>query len=222
MASSTLSCVQEEHPEHAYSDVGLIADKRSRTVQPDAPSSASTPYPLATPFKPVAPSAAPASASSTVAGSSSSGNSALSIAQRLPSYFWKCRIPGAPGPTVVPLCLPIAQVTGPTKSARIMSAATGFPTQSMTFPDDDDEFYLFMDLRAQLGWASSKLTCALWVEATSIYNAALEKKKPGAFRKTPRALVEKLAQVEKQVIHRKKNNNYICEQISAYLRRATN
>ena len=221
-ASSTLSRVQVENPEHANLDAGLIVDKRSRTVKPDAPSSASTLCLSATPSRvsSVISSVAHASAPSVATNSSSSESSRASIMRRLPPFFANCHVIGTPGPTAVPLCLPVAQVAGGTRSARIMSAATGFPTQSMKFPNDDDEFYLFMDLRAQHGWVSPKMTSVSWVEATSIFNAALEKKKPGAFRKTPRALMEKLATVEKQIINRKKNNNYMCERSPACLPRA--
>ena len=144
----------------------------------------------------------------------------MSIAQRLPSFFTKCRITAAPGLSVVTLCLPTPNVSGTTKSQRIISAATGFPTQSMKFSNDDVEFFLFMNLRAQYQWATHKMTSVSWVEATSIFNAALEKKKPGAFRKTPRALMEKLESVEKQVHYRKKRNDYRCEQKSNVSREA--
>ena len=59
-----------------------------------------------------------------------------------------------------------------------------------------------------------------WVEATSIFNAALEKKMPGAFRKTPHALMEKLESVEKQIHYRKKHHDYSCEEKSNVSRKA--
>ena len=69
-----------------------------------------------------------------------------------------------------------------------------------------------MDLRAQHKWITYNMSALGWVEAASIYNSALEEKKgAGAIRKTPRALMEKLEEVEKTIHFRLKNNDFTCE-----------
>ncbi len=102
-------------------------------------------------------------------------------------------------------------------SEILISLVTGLHAGSVTFPENNnEEFYLFMDLRAQYKWATFDMSALSWVEAVSIFNAALEKKVTGAIRKMPRTLMEKLEEVEKTVHFRLKNNNFECECIHCY------
>ncbi|KAI1785507.1 hypothetical protein LXA43DRAFT_976181 [Ganoderma leucocontextum] len=99
-----------------------------------------------------------------------------------------------------------------TRSQRMISAATGFDPRSLQFPKNDDtEYFLFMDLRAQYKWTTYKMSAAAWVDAASIYNTALENKKgKDTVRKTLRALMEKLQAIEAAIHHHIKNNDYKC------------
>ncbi len=96
-----------------------------------------------------------------------------------------------------------------------MSIITGFDLRSLSFSKDEhhnDEFYLFMDLRKQYQWVTYKMSALAWVQAASLFNTTLENKKgKSAVRKTPRALMEKLEEVEKVVHHQIKHNDFMCE-----------
>ncbi|KAI1794159.1 hypothetical protein LXA43DRAFT_884301, partial [Ganoderma leucocontextum] len=249
-ASTTLSRAQQEHAD-AADPTADVSEKRSRSSQPDAPSSSafiatnplpsastlsasSTPDPSSAPGpsssstapSPSSSSTAPGpSSSSSVPGLSSSSSApgapgpsssmsqvpsrAPSILGHLPSFFAQCRLESAE-PVAKLVCLPAPVITGQTRSQRLISAATGFDPRSLKFPKNDDiEYFLFMDLRAQYKWATYNMSAAAWVDATSIYNTALEKKKgKDAIRKTPRALMEKLEAIEVIIHQRNKNKDY--------------
>jgi hypothetical protein len=101
-----------------------------------------------------------------------------------------------------------------TKSQRIFSIATRTDIRSLTI-SGDIEFYLFMQLRAERGWASFKMTSHKWVAETAEFNARLEKCNAEANRQTiqknPRALLDKLLAIEIKVMDRIATNNYKCE-----------
>lgn len=88
-----------------------------------------------------------------------------------------------------------------------------------------DEFFLFMNLRAEYKWASYDMTPPKWVEAAIIYNTDLEKhnRSLGHFRwtshKTPRALRDKLSEVEAMVLRRLAAGDYKCTLSSISYRR---
>ncbi|KAI1789749.1 hypothetical protein LXA43DRAFT_892226 [Ganoderma leucocontextum] len=193
-ACTTLSRSQQE---------GVDSDKRPRLFHPDGPSSSSSSRP-----DPVSNSAPSTSSAPSTASPSTS------LARRLPSFFSQCQLDPMPDPTATPICLPAPVITGQMRSQRIISAATGFDPRSLKFPKDDNVgYFLFMDLRAKYKWVTHGMTAGMWVEAASIYNAALKAKKTGAsitpiIRKMPRALMEKLQEIESVVHHRKKNNDY--------------
>ena len=177
-----------------------ISDKRTRALHPDAPSSlapfASTSWPLS------------------VASPSSAATSTMSLAQRLPSFFSQCCLDIArPDPTAVPICLPVPTISGTTRSQILISLVTGLDPRSLKFSNNDDEFYLFMELRAEYKWVTYNMSALNWVEAASIFNTTVEKKKgAGTIRKTPCALMEKLEDVEKKIHFRLKNNDFKCKQ----------
>lgn len=77
-----------------------------------------------------------------------------------------------------------------------------------------DEFYVFMDLRAELQWASFKMNAFKWVQATEEYNKRLTKANRKAQRptikKNPRALIEKLVDIEQKILSRIARRDYRC------------
>lgn len=78
-----------------------------------------------------------------------------------------------------------------------------------------DEYFLFMNMRAERGWASFKMNNVRWAQATCEYNVRLQKKIPPSqhydgMKKHPRALIDKLASVEGVVLRRINTKDYMC------------
>jgi hypothetical protein len=99
-----------------------------------------------------------------------------------------------------------------TRSQLIFSIATSTDPRSLTI-ERKDEFFLFMDMRTEYRWASFSMTCRKWVTATGIFNTRLEEKRGENLefvRKNPRALMDKLSEVEQQVIQRVATGNFAC------------
>jgi hypothetical protein len=111
-----------------------------------------------------------------------------------------------------PLTLPDGE--GLTRSERLFTIATHTDVRSMALKADD-EFFLFMDMRAEEKWASFNMTSHKWVTATQKYNARLEalniKKNRPTVKKNPRALMDLLGQVEPKVSERIIKNNFVCK-----------
>jgi hypothetical protein len=84
------------------------------------------------------------------------------------------------------------------------------------------EFYLFMDMRAELGWVSFNMTSRGWVTATREYNlrlAALSGNQNSAtvlVKKNPRVLLKMLNQVETRISERIQKGDYMCKYLMAY------
>ncbi|KIM49769.1 hypothetical protein M413DRAFT_59878, partial [Hebeloma cylindrosporum] len=102
-----------------------------------------------------------------------------------------------------------------TRSQLIFSVATSIDTRSLAI-ERGDEFYLFMDMRDTHQWSSFTMTSHKWVAATKLYNAALleSRKSKGLVqtaRKNPRALVEKLGEVESNIMKRLVTRDFKCE-----------
>lgn len=76
------------------------------------------------------------------------------------------------------------------------------------------EFFLFMDMRVEFQWVSFSMTSRRWIVATEEYNARLEvlNKKQGlsTVKKNPRALLDKLGEIETKVSARIFSKNYTC------------
>ena len=73
-----------------------------------------------------------------------------------------------------------------------------------------------MSLHANYKWVMYDMTALNWVEAASIFNTALEKKKgTSAVQKTLHTLMEKLEDVEKKIHLRLKNSDFQCKYTSA-------
>lgn len=113
-----------------------------------------------------------------------------------------------------PLKLPLAvQEKGLTRSQLLFSIATSIDARALKI-SGDDEFYLFMDMRAEHQWASFGMTAVKWASATQAYNIRLEtlgkEKRFQVIKKSPRALVDKLNEVEPKIIERIRRKNYTC------------
>ncbi|KAJ6456223.1 hypothetical protein C8R47DRAFT_1203691 [Mycena vitilis] len=112
-----------------------------------------------------------------------------------------------------PLAQPIRQPGLPklTPSQQLFSKLTGINPRALKV-GDGAEFYLLMNMRAEFQWKSFEMTPKRWVEATVEYNARLEAAagKPGleVVKKHPRALMEKLGEIEPKIIQRIANNNF--------------
>ncbi|KAF8173443.1 hypothetical protein BJ912DRAFT_1079230 [Pholiota molesta] len=127
--------------------------------------------------------------------------------------------PSKPTPSTVsldalrhPLPLPLSlQEEGLTRSQLIFSIGTAIDPRALRI-DEGDEFFLFMDMRIEFQWTSFGMTAAKWASAAQIYNNRLEglnKKKDVEFiKKNPRALADKLNEVERQINERNITKNY--------------
>ncbi len=98
----------------------------------------------------------------------------------------------------------------------MLSIATGLDIRSVQITRaEKDAFFLFMELRQKYQWASFKMTPRAWVVACSAYNVEVEKKNAAEGkslqRKTPRALLEKLGEIELVILSRINRKDYKCE-----------
>ena len=113
-----------------------------------------------------------------------------------------------------PLMLPRVSVDGLTRSQRLFSLTTNIDPRSLLI-QGDNEFYLFMDMRADFKWVSHEMTPKRWVNATGEYNKRLVAKKPGSgpsvVLKHPLALSRKLGELEPKLMNRIVEGNYKCK-----------
>jgi len=112
----------------------------------------------------------------------------------------------------VPLQLPDAQKL--TRSERLFSMATQIDVRALSIKDSE-EFFLFMEMRAEKAWVSFNMTSQRWVHATHQYNQRLQamniKKNCDTIKKNPRALLDLLGDVEMKISNRIAKNNYVCK-----------
>lgn len=95
-----------------------------------------------------------------------------------------------------------------TPTQLVFKLHTGKDPRSQVI-EKGDEWFLFMDLRAQYKWRSFDIN---WKEATKILNDALFNKHPFQFvRKEPLALHQALFAVEKTIDVKISSNNFSCE-----------
>ncbi|KAF8973794.1 hypothetical protein BDZ97DRAFT_1751761 [Flammula alnicola] len=111
-----------------------------------------------------------------------------------------------------PLPLPSALRTkGLTRSQLLFSVGTSIDPRALQITGDD-EFYLFMDMRAEFQWISFGMTASKWASAAKIFNDRLEvvgkKKNIEIIKKNPRALVDKLNAIEPKISDRILKGNY--------------
>lgn len=110
-----------------------------------------------------------------------------------------------------------------TPSERIFSLKTHFNIRSLYIGGGEGtshEFYLFMAMRQQYGWQTWRMSAAEFAQATEQYNERLthENSRRGirtTVPKHPRALVNKLAEVEAMCLNRIKMQDFKCTSYSA-------
>ncbi|THG92922.1 hypothetical protein EW026_g8156 [Hermanssonia centrifuga] len=105
---------------------------------------------------------------------------------------------------------------GLTRSERLFAIHTGINPLSLKI-SSDSEFYTFMDLRFEEEWASYKMMSRKYVEATDLYNIRLThaneaKGITSTIHKRPRAIAEKLAEIEAMCSQRLISGNYMSKQ----------
>lgn len=113
-----------------------------------------------------------------------------------------------------PLKLPLAlQAKGLTRSEILFSVKTSIDARALKILGDD-EFYLFMDMRAECQWTSFGMTAIKWASATQLYNTRLEalarEKHFNAIKKSPRALADKLNEIKPKIMERIRRKDYTC------------
>ncbi|EDR02023.1 uncharacterized protein LACBIDRAFT_332792 [Laccaria bicolor S238N-H82] len=102
-----------------------------------------------------------------------------------------------PSNTLEPLPLP-GRHPQLTHSQFIFSVSTSINPCSLAI-ERKDEFFLFMEMRAEHQWVSFSMTCRKWVTATISFNVQLKEWKKGenldVVKKNLHALMDKLAEV---------------------------
>ncbi|OBZ68323.1 hypothetical protein A0H81_11830 [Grifola frondosa] len=112
-----------------------------------------------------------------------------------------------------PNLLPVdtVNISGLTRSQQLFSISTGIDVRATSI-GSGDEFFLFMDLRLKNRWISFLMTPRKWVTAADEYNVELAKcdksKGRSTIGKTPRALMDKLSEIEPRVLGHVTSGNY--------------
>ncbi|KAG1841954.1 hypothetical protein F4604DRAFT_1597732 [Suillus subluteus] len=102
----------------------------------------------------------------------------------------------------------VAVAAGQTRSQRLFSISTGIDPHSLTF-QSSDEFYMFMDMRAEFKWLSYQMTSKRWVLATEEYNRRLMiKNGQSVMPKNPQALLHALGDIELKLMSKITKNDY--------------
>lgn len=105
--------------------------------------------------------------------------------------------------TIDPFALPVGpNLAHLTPTERIFKLGTNVESRGLTIKTDE-EFYLFMEMRAKRQWASSRMTSLNWVTETADYNKELKavartrnSNQPPPVDKHSSALINKLSAVE--------------------------
>ncbi|KAK6984837.1 hypothetical protein R3P38DRAFT_2575379, partial [Favolaschia claudopus] len=107
-----------------------------------------------------------------------------------------------------PLPVPRNTLGKLTPSQLLFESGTGINPLALKITYGE-EFYLFMKLRTERQWKSFEMTPKRWAEETVLYNSRL-KSLPNRIPspKHPRALVEKLTEIEPKIILRIRDKNY--------------
>ncbi|THH00509.1 hypothetical protein EW026_g2025 [Hermanssonia centrifuga] len=112
-----------------------------------------------------------------------------------------------PATDVKDLCvpLPLPPSSKLTRSQLLFNTLTGVDHRALMIAGDV-EFFLFMNMRKEFQWASFRMTPRGFVEATQVYNERLERANRAnghtTIKKNPRALMNKLAEVEPRILQR--------------------
>jgi hypothetical protein len=110
-----------------------------------------------------------------------------------------------------PLALPPAlREKGLTRTQLLFSERTTIHPDALHIRNGN-EFFLFMDMRIEFQWTSFGMTAAKWVPATETYNNRLVATASSrVIPKNPRALKDKLAEVEAQIGDRNYRKDFTC------------
>ncbi len=203
------SVLQVKHQKRRASEADIINDSEPLPHACDdisPPSSSYAPGPVAK---------KPRTAAS--AAVSTSTRSGPGTAPALHPFFLSATPPTSDATS---MCLPGLSISGLTRSQRIVSVHGGLDPRSLTFMSAESEaFFLFMRLRAENKWASYSMSPSKWVAAASLYNAEVDRintqKGKHMVRKTPRALMDKLGDIESRVLSRIAVNDYRCKSLPA-------
>ncbi|OBZ68322.1 hypothetical protein A0H81_11831 [Grifola frondosa] len=111
-----------------------------------------------------------------------------------------------------PNLLPVdtVNISGLTRSQQLFSISTGIDVRATSI-GSGDEFFLFMDLRLKNRWISFLMTPRKWVTAADEYNVELakcDKSKGVRPLAKPRALMDKLSEIEPRVLGHVASGNY--------------
>lgn len=116
--------------------------------------------------------------------------------------------------------LPLVGINALTPSQALFSRLTELDVRCLRLAPGP-EFFIFMDLRAEYKWASYKMNAFKWVSATEEYNARLTKygrehpeKLALVIKKNPRALMEKLVEIEQKILNRIARRDFKCKSTS--------
>lgn len=115
------------------------------------------------------------------------------------------------------LTMPVSPPPAQTRSQALFSALTKIDSRSLKISNASDniEFGLFMDLRTEQKWASYQMNPTKWVQATCLFNERLAEKngKHGfkTINKHPRALMDKLDWVEREILGRITRGDFVGE-----------
>jgi len=106
--------------------------------------------------------------------------------------------------------LPLPVDAKQTQSEQFFLSATNVDIRALTIAKGL-EFYIFMDLRAEYKWVTYSMTTTKWVHATNEFNSRLRKSGiQDVILKSPRAVMDKLAEIEDVIADRILKNNYLC------------
>ncbi|KAI0658953.1 hypothetical protein C8Q70DRAFT_933744 [Cubamyces menziesii] len=163
----------------------------------------------------VTPLAAPPSAQPLDHDTSSKVSTSRVPTAQIANYFTSRRLGAHSTFTTSQPHLPTPIISGLTPSQRIVSVATGVDPRCLLISNgESDAFFLFMRLRKEYQWASFKMTPFDWVCAASHYNREVDRLKrehgKSLIYKTPRALMEKLGEIEPKILARIASANYRC------------
>ncbi|OBZ78836.1 hypothetical protein A0H81_01159 [Grifola frondosa] len=107
--------------------------------------------------------------------------------------------------SLLPAPPPIEDLKELTRSQRLFLVYTGIDARALKI-ELDHEYYLFMDMRHDAKWTSFSMTSRKWAVVTAEYNERLKSIDEAKNRKTtlknPRALVDKLGEIEAIIIGR--------------------
>jgi hypothetical protein len=111
------------------------------------------------------------------------------------------------------LPLPISNPHRLTRSELLFKQATGIDPRALRISSSEDgAFFLFMEMRLEHQWVSYDMTPVKWIKATKEFNERLaaggEGRRPSPGQKHPRALMEKLAEIEGKVADQLYHNDF--------------